>query len=539
MHRHRPVFLPMVLATLAGAAAPLALAAAPGGAEAKPDQPAQAPPPPAAATPGASEEQTLTPDQLYELGKTLFDEYASPEIKQQYEFPSKEQWDEFAVKLQRALEGDSLEELAAYEPQARTALAALRTLPGYEDYADWLEERLDLIETARLAARPQPPPPTAPIPSLPSQRRFAMPYYDLWLQRLRGRPMPPNAADLVPRLRAAFAAEGVPADLVWMAEVESTFNPNARSPAGAKGLFQLMPETAKALGLSTWLPDERTDPEKSAHAAARLLRSLHARFGDWPLALAAYNAGAGRVSRTLTAKRAKTFSEIAQSLPAETRLYVPKIYATITLRTGLPPEQLAGLEVRRSAQEVPVGVVVVKREIRHQQPAGVGNGTDELAEQREDFAVDAVSHPEDLVPGQRRREFRQVRPLTGYRGFSPKGRIVCEEIGADLGPDALPRALGEPEAEAGHDQVTVPWNREPGGNRRALGFPKSPPAGVVGQAIGETSPAAAQLILHGVRASLGVPGSSLRALRVVAANGHEDGQLLFAGGGIQGIPLHG
>jgi membrane-bound lytic murein transglycosylase D len=105
-----------------------------------------------------------------------------------------------------------------------------------------------------------------------------------------------------------------------------------------------MPETAKTLGLSTSLPDERADPEKSAHAAARLLRSLHAQFGDWPLALAAYNAGAGRVSRTLAAKKARTFSEIVPALPAETRLYVPKIYATITLRTGTPPEKLAGPE---------------------------------------------------------------------------------------------------------------------------------------------------------------------------------------------------
>ena len=293
--------------------------------------PASKPAPPA--DPNGTSESTPTPDPLYDIGKTLFDQYAPPEVKEQYEFPSKELWDVFAVKLQQALEGDSLEELAAYEPQARAALTALRALPGYEDYAVWLEERLDLIETARLAARPQPPP-----------RRFAMPYYDLWLQRLSGRPAPPNAADLMPGLRAAFAAEGVPADLAWMAEVESTLNPNARSPSGAKGLFQLMPETAKTLGLSTSLPDERADPEKSAHAAARLLRSLHAQFGDWPLALAAYNAGAGRVSRTLAMKKATTFSEIAPALPVETRLYVPKIFATITLRTGTPPEKLAGPE---------------------------------------------------------------------------------------------------------------------------------------------------------------------------------------------------
>ncbi|MDD2762485.1 MAG: lytic transglycosylase domain-containing protein [Opitutaceae bacterium] len=334
MHRRRPVFLPVVLAALIAAVGPCVRAAESGNAT---DQPA---PSPSAATDATSAAQPLTPDQAYELGKSLFDQYAPPEIKEQYEFPSREQWDEFAVKLQHALAGDSLEELAAYEPQARAALDALRTIPGYEEYADWLEERLDLIETARLAARP---PPVAPIPGRPP-RRLAMPYYDLWLQRLRGRPAPPAAAALMPGLRAAFAVEGVPADLAWMAEVESTFNPGARSPAGARGLFQLMPDTAKMLGLSTGRPDERTDPEKSARAAAHLLRSLHDRFGDWALALAAYNAGEGRVSRVLTARKARTFAEIVPALPAETRLYVPKIYATIALRTGNLPTSLTGGE---------------------------------------------------------------------------------------------------------------------------------------------------------------------------------------------------
>ncbi|AOS45942.1 Membrane-bound lytic murein transglycosylase D precursor [Lacunisphaera limnophila] len=137
------------------------------------------------------------------------------------------------------------------------------------------------------------------------------------------------------QLQPVFAAGGVPGQLVWLAEVESTFNPRARSPAGARGLFQLMPATARELGLSTTLPDERTDPQKSAQAAAKMLRGLHARFGDWPLALAAYNAGPGRVQRTLTQHRAKSFAEIAHVLPLETRLYVPKVLAVLRVRSGL------------------------------------------------------------------------------------------------------------------------------------------------------------------------------------------------------------
>lgn len=325
----------LLLALTATAAVPPAWPAAPAGANA-----AARPTPSVEAS--ADPDQAPSPDAAYELGRTLFDQYAPPEVKAQYEFPSREQWDQFAARLQRALQGDSLSELADCEPEARAALAAVRSLPGYEDYAAWLEARLDLAAAAGPAAREPPPAPpsAAPAPGPPSFHR-ALPYYDLWLQRLRDRPPPAGAAGLMPGLRSAFVAEGVPPDLAWMAEVESALNPNARSPAGARGLFQLMPDTARAAGLSTRLPDERTDPIKSARAAAGLLRRLHTEFASWALALAAYNAGEGRVSRTLAARRATTFAEIASALPAETRLYVPKVYATIAVRTGAAPEGLA------------------------------------------------------------------------------------------------------------------------------------------------------------------------------------------------------
>ena len=145
---------------------------------------------------------------------------------------------------------------------------------------------------------------------------------------------------MLPPLRAAFSAEGIPPELVWLAEAESTFNPSARSPAGARGLYQLMPETARGLGLSTFLPDERTDPEKSARAAARLLRAHYEKFGSWPLALTAYNAGAGRVARLLENTSTKTYAGIAAALPAETRLYVPKVCALVATRAGVAPEKI-------------------------------------------------------------------------------------------------------------------------------------------------------------------------------------------------------
>jgi membrane-bound lytic murein transglycosylase D len=285
-------------------------------------------------------------DELFRLGREWFEQVAPPEVKAQYEFPTREQWDATVRRMQRALAGDSLAELAALATEARTALGMLRLVPGYEDLADWLQQRLDEMEAAQQVLAPPPAPPLGPQqPLRPDAPRAAaiqpVPHYNLWLERVRARPLPARARELMPRLQAVFRTEGVPPELAWLAEAESSLNPTARSPVGAKGLFQFMPATAKAMGLSTFLPDDRTDPERSARAAARYLRALHGRFGNWALALAAYNAGEGRVGRTLTAKRATTFTAIADFLPAETRMYVPKVCALIATRAGVAPHRLA------------------------------------------------------------------------------------------------------------------------------------------------------------------------------------------------------
>jgi membrane-bound lytic murein transglycosylase D len=288
----------------------------------------------------ASAEATISAetDALFAIAEQFFEHFAPSEVKAMYDFPTKERFDAFVSKFKRALEGDSLEELASCAAEGRSALSALRMIPGYEDLADWLEQRIDEFEGAnQLTAPLKSPPPKTSAPKAPVQ---PVPHYDLWLARVRSRPAPKNAATLMPQLRAAFVAEGVPPELAWVAEAESSLNPSARSPVGAKGLFQFMPETAKAMGLSTFLPDERTHPEKSARAAARYLRALHQKFGNWALALAAYNAGEGRVSRTLAKHGAKSFTAIADALPAETRMYVPKVCALIAVRAGVPPERI-------------------------------------------------------------------------------------------------------------------------------------------------------------------------------------------------------
>lgn len=315
-------------------------------------------PAPAASTGTTSEGTKANADALFQLGQQLFDQYAPAEVKAEYEFPSKEQWNEFLTKLPTLLQTDSIDELAKYAPQARALLTTLRSAGVEDDLADWLEQKLDELDGAQQArALPKPtvspslptptPTPTpvppvrpTPIPAPPKPTQPAppamprVPYYELWVARVKDRPLPARAAELMPLLRSVFVAEGLPPGLAWLAEAESSLNPGARSPAGAKGLFQLMPETAQKLGLDTFLPDERTDPEKSAHAAARYLKELHGKFGEWPLALAAYNAGEGRVSRALAKRNASSYAAIADTLPAETRMYVPKVCALVATRTG-------------------------------------------------------------------------------------------------------------------------------------------------------------------------------------------------------------
>lgn len=270
--------------------------------------------------------QTTTPAELYDLGHELFETHAPAEFQAELRYPSRAEWDAFAARLQTALATGSLADLAAFLPEARASLAAIDQFPELATYAAWLRDRIDYVVAA--ATITQAPPPVVAAP--PEE----VPHLELWLGRMATRREPTAARRYVKDLAAVFTQNQLPAALVWIAEVESSFNARARSPVGALGLFQLMPATAEELGLSLRPFDERANPRRNARAAATYLEQLHARFGSWPLALAAYNAGPGRVSRTLRAQDASTYAAIAESLPAETRMYVPKVLATLAHRAG-------------------------------------------------------------------------------------------------------------------------------------------------------------------------------------------------------------
>lgn len=137
-----------------------------------------------------------------------------------------------------------------------------------------------------------------------------------------------------------FAEEGVPQELIYLAQAESAFLPRSVSNKQAVGMWQFIAETgANYKLLRTAVTDDRLDPEKSTRAAARYLRDLHQRYGDWYLAMAAYNCGAGGVDRAVERTGYADYWELLKrhALPRETSAYVPIILA-ITIMAKNPDD---------------------------------------------------------------------------------------------------------------------------------------------------------------------------------------------------------
>lgn len=155
-----------------------------------------------------------------------------------------------------------------------------------------------------------------------------------------------RAEPMLERAKAIFEEEGVPSDLVWLAQTESGWRAVAVSPVGAGGVWQFMPATAGRFGmLVSDSVDERVDFEKSTRAAAKYLRWLAKRYnGNWPLAIGAYNCGEGRMDRAVAAAGVADFWEIRRRglLPTETSEYVPSVLANSVIGTARDRFDLVG-----------------------------------------------------------------------------------------------------------------------------------------------------------------------------------------------------
>ncbi len=238
--------------------------------------------------------------------------------------------------LQKQFQGEYIVDLAALRNTASVVLPLLDSHAETQPYAAWLSPRLDYLKIADEFLLTIPPPKVEPgEPAKPIPNPTAARQREVWVKEVAKRPWPSAASNHVSRLKPIFVEEKVPPELVWLAEVESSFDSRARSPVGAAGLFQLMPDTAKRFGLSLWPRDQRLQPDANARASAQYLKLLYERFKDWRLALAAYNSGEGTVQRLLKKHNARTFDEIATRLPAETQMFVPKVEAVLLRREGV------------------------------------------------------------------------------------------------------------------------------------------------------------------------------------------------------------
>ncbi len=218
-----------------------------------------------------------------------------------------------------------LEAMAAADgfSEPRTETAAIDTV---SDLARGLEPQ----DEADDSSLPPPPAGDFPVASNAVVRSFASLYagrlHD-WFAEALGR-----GGRYLPHIQDTFAAEGLPRELASVALVESAFKPHALSRAGARGIWQFMPRTGLRYGLrQDWWVDERCDPFRATRAAARYLKELKDAFGDWDLALAAYNGGENRVRRAVSRAGKADFWRLrrGRALAPETRSYVPLVHAAI------------------------------------------------------------------------------------------------------------------------------------------------------------------------------------------------------------------
>ncbi|HEV8254835.1 MAG TPA: transglycosylase SLT domain-containing protein [Vicinamibacteria bacterium] len=326
-----------------------------------------------------------------------------------------------------------------------------------------------------------------------------------WFESALGR-----GARYLPRIRQVFASVGIPQDLAYVALVESAFKPSALSHASAKGMWQFIPETGRRYGLDQdWWVDERSDPEKATQAAARYLKSLYGIFGDWNLALAAYNAGEGSVGRALGQVGAGGgFWQLARDgyLVRETRNYVPMIHAAILMarapsRYGfsVAPEEPAGADVVTVKGAVDLRVVAecsrtgvgsiqqLNPELRRlatpahrsyglKVPRGSGDSVRQCLEsippeRRVAFRTHVVTRGETLAALARRYGSR-AQAIVDANGLSPKARLLK---GAELiipidapaaGPSAAPlradAAARGGDEDASRDRRAIRYRVQPG-----------------------------------------------------------------------------
>ncbi|MBS0169397.1 MAG: transglycosylase SLT domain-containing protein [Nitrospira sp.] len=289
-------------------------------------------------------------------------EPANPLLIQEPDYMLDEEDRETAAEAEATESSTAVASEPSTEVPPAEALLQFKPLTGNTArFADLLTPPAEVIQEAAAEQRQESegvPEYNVPIvldPSVQGHIRFfnvsIRNRFEQWLIRL---------SHYRPLVDSIFTEFQLPSDLIYLSLVESGFNPHAYSRARAAGPWQFMKGTAKVYGLRVdSYVDERRDPVKSTVAAARYLRDLYDLFGTWPLAMAAYNAGEGKVMRALHTAQAESFSDIAKTrlIRRETKEYVPRFMAATIIaknpdRYGFPqndvrPHQFEEVVVRR------------------------------------------------------------------------------------------------------------------------------------------------------------------------------------------------
>lgn len=270
-----------------------------------------------------------------------------------------------------------------------------------------------------------------------------------------------KAGRFAPALRAEFSKAGLPKDLIWLSLIESGHNPTIKSPAGAVGLWQFIPESARMYGLvvDRWV-DERLDPARSTQAAIRFLSDLYQRFGSWELAMGAYNMGYAGMSRAIQKYNTNDFWQLSRyeaGIPWETTLYVPKIFAIAIVMnnkrafgiddvTPDPPESFDTLLVKpgQSLGEVASAAKLSSAEFKELNPQLLRERTPPGQQKAGRWQVRVPAGTGSAVLAELSR--KSDERFTPYRTrFGDTLEAVAEEFGVDAGELGSLNGLGSSE----------------------------------------------------------------------------------------------
>ena len=313
--------------------------------------------------------------------------------------------------------------------------------------------------------------------------------------------------------RQIFAKEGVPIDITWLGQVESAWKPKAMSWAAASGLWQFIPSTGRDYGLrqTAWI-DERNSFEQATIASARYLKTLAAHYqGDWELAMAAYNTGAGNVDRAIARSGSKSYWAIYPYIAQETRNYVPNILATILIAKN--PDKYGFKGIRPEApvtyDRVQVSTATSLQLIAEATDTSVDHIRSINPELKRDITPRGESYTVRVPPGKAKQFVAILQRIPGDRRES--ARVISVAPGEDLQNVANRTGVSVAQLQAMNSGVDLKSTTKlvvPSSSVRLTSWRRAKP--------GTTEPAAAGLTK--IRARKGDTISRIAAARSLDAN---------------------